>query len=103
MLIFLMIFASCIGCHQGKKDIPLSEKDLVRLLVDIHVTEAAIQDLYGPIKDSIGQLYYEQVFHRYNFDHNLFDSTMAILRRDPKYASIVYQRVMQEIDKKQRK
>ena len=97
----LVVFLLILGCSKGKKDLFLSEEDLVNMLVEVHVAEAAIQDLYGGIKDSVGQEYYHQIYERYDLSNEKFDSTMAILRRDPKFAGKIYGRVMKVIDEKQ--
>lgn len=90
-----------MGCQGSPKEMPVKGEELIDLLVDIHVAEAAIQDLYGQTKDSVGRVYYQQVFHMHEIDSAIFDTTMAVLRRNPDYASRVYQQVMRVIEEKQ--
>lgn len=94
-LFFIFFFASC-----GKSDpkIPIEEEKLVKLLADVHLAEAAMQDMYGETKDSTAHVYYQQIYHLHEVNHIIFDSSMAILRRNPSYASKVYGQVMKFLE-----
>lgn len=98
VMLFAVLFPAC---RKKANKIPMKESELVSLLIDVHVAEAAVQDLYGEAKDSVGQAYYEQIFQIHDIDQSLFDTTLAVLRRNPEYAGRVYQKVMQEIDRLQ--
>ena len=98
---FILAAALPVACRKERSKIPIKESELVNLLVDVHVAEAAVQDLYGETKDSVGQVYYHQIYQIHNIDQSLFDTTLAVLRRNPEYAGRVYQKVMQEIDRRQ--
>jgi hypothetical protein len=89
------------ACRKERSKITMTESELVNLLIDVHVAEAAVQDLYGETKDSVGRVYYEQIYQIHGIDQIVFDTTLAVLRRNPEYAGSVYQKVMQEIDRRQ--
>lgn len=93
--------ALLVACRKERNKIPMKESELVDLLIDVHVAEAAVQDLYGATKDSVGQAYYQQIYQMHDIDQNMFDTTLAVLRRNPEYAGRIYQKVMQEIDRRQ--
>ena len=99
--ILVLVTVLFVACGNKENKIPMKESELVDLLIDVHVAEAAVQDLYGATKDSVGQAYYGQIYQIYDIDQNIFDTTMAVLRRNPKYAGSVYQKVMKEIDRRQ--
>lgn len=105
MRFFIWMFVLAVGlllaCGREENKIPMQESELVNLLIDVHVAEAAAQDLYGEIKDSVGRAYYDQIYQIHDIDQAIFDTTLAVLRRNPEYASRVYQKVMDEIDRRQ--
>ena len=66
-----LVTVMAISCGKKKHDLPISEKDLVYMMVDVHVAEAAIQDLYGATRDSMGQVYYQQIWDTYDINNEL--------------------------------
>lgn len=89
------------GCGGDPEDLPVRGEELVDLLVDVHIAEAAMQDLYGTDKDSMAEVYYQQIFYLHEIDAPAFDTTMAVLRRNPDYTARVYRQVMAVLEQRE--
>ncbi len=92
-----IIFLSTFSCESEKR-LPIEEEKLVDILRDIHIAEAAMQNLIGVTKDSFGIIYYNQVLGLYGVERAVFDITMERLRKDPERLSVVYEKVIKELD-----
>lgn len=99
ILVWILLLLS-VSCRKRDKDLRIEEDKLVKVLVDIHVAEAAAQSLMGDTKDSMMFVYYRQVFHIHGIQQADFDSTMIILREDPVRLERIYAKVMDELNEK---
>ena len=71
---------------------------MVKVLADIHLAEAAMQNLYGTGKDTTSVSYYREIYAIHGINHALFDSSMSVMRHHPDYAVKVYRKVMAELE-----
>lgn len=86
----------------GKPDAPeFDEKQLISVLIDVHVAEAAAQNLRGRTKDSVLNVYYEQIFQVHGMDRAAFEATMESLREDPVRLEALYSEVMKEMERRE--
>ena len=82
----------------------IKEQDLIPVLVDIHIAEAAMQSItHKHLKDSIGDIYYNQIFEIHGVEKADFDQTMAILREDPYQLKSIYKTVLDTINARNQK
>jgi hypothetical protein len=94
LFISLLSFLSC----NDQAALPLEEDKVVDVIKDIHIAEAAMQNLLDITKDSMGNIYYQQIFTIHQVNKADFDSSMSILRRDPERLGIIYDRVLDELE-----
>jgi len=92
-----IILLSTFSCESETR-LPIEEEKLVDILRDIHIAEAAMQNLIGVTKDSFGIIYYNQVLGLYGVERAVFDTTMERLRKDPERLSVVYEKVIKQLD-----
>ncbi len=85
------------NCSQ-ERDLPIEEDKLVKVIRDIHIAESAMQNLIDLTKDSVGEIYYDQVFRIHQVSREDFDTSMAILRRDPEKMGLIYDRVLEDME-----
>ena len=97
------VLFSLFSC--GKSDLPLSirEEALIPILADVHLAEAALQNTYGAVKDSLSGLYYEQIFTIHGVSQADFEQTMSILREDPLRMERIYGRVLELLTEEEAK
>lgn len=97
------IFFMLAGCS-SEPALPLSKEKLVDVLMDVHVAEAALNQVpAGPRKDSLAELYYNQVAEIHGIHRENLDTSLAILQRNPGLMKAVYQEVLAEVEKKRLK
>ena len=71
------------------------------ILLDIHVAESAMNQLQiGPKKDSLANLYYDQIAEIHQVDRELMDTCLAIIQRNPEMMDRIYEKISEEVDKK---
>lgn len=92
---------SVFSCSQGRQTIPIDEDKLVEVLIDVHVAEAAVQTLRGATKDSMINLYYDQICEIHAVNREEFETSMEILRNDPKRLEELYAEIMTEMERQE--
>ncbi|MEY4905506.1 MAG: hypothetical protein RLZZ292_3321 [Bacteroidota bacterium] len=70
---------------------------MVNILLDIHVAEGAAGTLSGTVKDSISQIYYQQICDIYQISQDELHQNMEIMRNDPKLAFFLYNQVIDSL------
>jgi hypothetical protein len=104
-LLISFLIAVCISCSKPKAIIPegvLSEKEMIPVLVDIHIAQSAI-GLYDPedsVKYTMNDLlpYILKIHH---IEKIKYDSTISFYTRHPEIMQQMYDEVINEISKKQ--
>jgi hypothetical protein len=94
LLAGVLSFFSC----NNQAVLPVEEEKVIEVIRDIHIAEAAMQNLLDITKDSMGDIYYQQIFEIHGMNKADFDSSMIILRRDPERLGIIYDKVLQELE-----
>ncbi len=90
-----------LGCSRGEPQLEVKEDKLVDILIDVHIAEAAVQNLRGETHDRIINLYYEQIFGIHGVEREEFESTMAYLREKPDRMEAIYAEVMAEMERRE--
>lgn len=75
------------------------EEKMAKVLSDIHMAEAALQDV--PVKsdrDSVAQIYYQQVMKINDTDPDSFEQQLLDLRKDPKRLKKFYSKVIDQLN-----
>ena len=93
--LLLLLGVVCMTACTEKEMVPLiEEKIMVRLLADLHISEAATQNADVTLRDSFRQLYYEQIFKIHEIDQALFEKELTQLKKNPKKLSAYYDQVL---------
>ena len=93
----LLLFISSCGTEQSQ--LSISQDKLVEVLIDVHIAEAAAQTLRGATKDSVINAYYDQIFEIHGLNREEFETSMELLRTDPKRMEKLYAKVMEEMER----
>jgi hypothetical protein len=94
-------FLFLLACSK-KEELPVEENLLIETLIDIHLAESAMLHEIGSKKDSLATLYYDQVMQIHGMDRAVFDTCIAILRRNPALMQEIYAKVGKELEKKKK-
>ncbi|MCB0661509.1 MAG: DUF4296 domain-containing protein [Saprospiraceae bacterium] len=95
-----LLFLGLMACQKEEKvSLPYPDKKVVDILVDIHVAEAALQPLFGDIKDSTAQVYYQQIYEIHQINEDQLRELLQILKDHPKEMDRIYELVLEEISR----
>ena len=91
-----------IGCESKQTEpLPIAKDELIRLMFDVHVAEGALsQHPGGHSKDSLAEVYYDQVTKIHEISRADLDTCLVILQRNPELAKDIYEKVLEVMEKK---
>lgn len=98
---FILIFILSnvfLSCKQEEIEFQIPDEKMIKILTDLHISEAAILSLNQKTKDSISPVYYQQIFEIHGVTDSVFYSDLEKLRSDSKRLEKIYQEVIVEIE-----
>jgi len=99
--LFLFLFVIFLfACGPKPAVLPIEKERLIPVLVDVHIAEAAVQSLRKQEKDSVIQVYYEQIFEIHKISEDDFYASMEVLKQDAYQLEQIYEVVLEEVTKK---
>ena len=70
-------------------------------MTDAHIAESAVSGLpNGLKKDSVANLYYDQIAEIHKIDRETIDTCIAILQRNPELTSEIYGKMSEALEKR---
>ena len=93
----LFLFLSCQTKTEG---LELPEDKLVSALADAHIIEGALLSVIPSKKDSLRELYYQQIYEIHGISGQAFEHDVEFLKINPKMMDEVYEKVLKELDRK---
>jgi len=90
------------GCQPKSEPLVIPNDDLINALADIHIVEGALLSIRPVMKDSIRTLYYSQVYEIHGITAESFEHDVDVLKRNPKLMEKVYEKVMAELNKREK-
>lgn len=98
----LMIFLSTLSCSERQVEAPLPEKDIVKILADMYLIEAAITGKAREQADSIRHELQELLMEDYRLDSSDLVDMKIYLRKNPEISQELHDRARKRIDHLQR-
>ncbi len=92
---FFLLSFFLISCNKETEAFPIEEPELIKILADIHLAEAAFQNLSNSAKDTLAYQYYEQIYQIHEVEKEQVDSCIAILNRNPQLFFDTYKKVQE--------
>ncbi|MEM0994104.1 MAG: DUF4296 domain-containing protein [Bacteroidota bacterium] len=97
LMIGLFCFQACSTSPQIN-EMPLPLDKLVDVMTDAYVAEAAVQNFTVGIKDSITDLYYEQVFVIHEVSRADYEQSLDIVKYHPVVMDTIYSRMTRRLE-----
>lgn len=91
----LILLVACTNSNHSK--LPIKGEKLIEVLTDVYLAEAAMQTLTEHVKDSLGQIYYQQLFEIHQITKSDFDKTIQLMESDPVLLDKLYAKVQERI------
>lgn len=89
---FLLICAALTNCEE-KEELPIGKETLIPILRDVHTAEVALQQVGKVQRDSMTNVYFDQVFEIHGVHKDDFRKTIQIVRRNPELLQEIYAEV----------
>ena len=89
-----------LACEKPENHIIEQEK-MVNILVDVHLIEASLLGYSEEQKDTLTELYYNQIYEIHAVTENDFLEEMDYLKKNPEKLKELYEKVLEEIDKRE--
>jgi len=88
---------TALGCQQDEVNYVLEEEMMIKILVDMHIAEAAA--LQGDVsqRDSLRTIYYDQIFEIHEISKKTYEEDMELLKRDAKRLTNTYDKVIEQL------
>ncbi len=104
-LCFFVLFLFISGCGQPKTELPagvLTQKEMIPLLVDIHIAQAAT-GLYNAGDTSLFTMseYIPYILKIHHVESAVYDSSISFYTLHPEIMKEMYNEVISELSKKQ--
>lgn len=102
LIIFVLLLTGFISCDKLPIEKPenlISEKDMIEILVDIHIAEATFSHMrYDTlIKKSSSENFYYSVLEKYQVADSVFEKSFVFYASTPKQFEDLYQDVMNKL------
>ncbi|TSA35124.1 MAG: DUF4296 domain-containing protein [Porphyromonadaceae bacterium] len=103
LLLILLALSSCGNNRSGSQAGILSEKKMVELLVDTHLTDAILfaDNSRSDEKRDKALFYYPSLLEKHGITKTQMDSSVAWYMRNPAAYARVYEQVMKDLEKLQ--
>ena len=97
LVLFVLTIVLLNGCEKKAEPYDFSDKEIKTILADIHTSEAALQSVFGIRKDSLRQVYMNDIYVIHHTDSMKIVQLLNKLREDPEKLEIIYQQLLEEM------
>lgn len=97
LVLFVLTTVLLNGCEEKAEPYDFSDKEIKTILADIHTSEAALQSVFGKRKDSLRQVYMNDIYKIHRTDSLKIVRLLNKLREDPEKIETVYQQLLEEM------
>lgn len=101
LIMMLSIITSCTE-KKVEEPLPFEDEKIIDILIDIHISEAAMQTLGKVVRDSMKEEYMNQVAEIHEIERPQLEELLAELRNRPADLKRVYDGMLEEIEIKEK-
>ena len=87
-----------LGACRESPTLSLPEDQLIEVMTDMFLAEAAMQRLTKQIKDTISITYYDQIYEIHEVTREEYLANLRVLERNPKLAKQIYDKVLARVN-----
>lgn len=101
LLFVIFCCMNLLACNKDMAEMPIDRDKLIPILVDVHLAEAAMQEVPSEKRDSLGKAYYKKVFSIHKVTEADFNKSLFIIRQDPDELEAIYKEVIANLEKRE--
>ncbi len=96
-----LILFSLSSCQSSSSSFKLEETSVsLEALLDVHLAEAALKQARDNERDSLRVLYYQRIEALHGVKTDDLDEVFRKLKQDPKAVEKIYEKLLEELNKK---
>ncbi len=99
LLLVFIFLVKTTSCTKEETVYQLSDEKLTNIITDIHISESATQHLSLSFRDSMVQVYLDQILEIHEVSKDTFEPEYQKLKRDPKKLQLIYGKVIERLNK----
>ncbi len=97
--VFCLLAIWSLSTCNRENPLSVPPQKMIEVLVDVHVAEAALQNLSSDTKDSLMVVYYDQIYDIHGITATQFEQDMTYIKRHPKTMEKIYEKVLEQLNK----
>ncbi len=100
MIILTGVICLC-ACQEKdtlEPEVLLDDSTMVIIMTDAFILQSAFGQTYGPIKDSMSEVYTQQLFEKYGIDQDIYDENVSYRMSDPAKMDSIYSRILKRAE-----
>ena len=98
IVVFLFVNISCKKNQLIEPEVVFEDSLLVNILTDGYILNAAFNQTYGSIKDSIGDIYSQEILDRYQINRSLLEANIEWLYQDESRVDTIFQKMLDRLE-----
>jgi len=98
-----LLIASLPACQKTEYNYTLSEDQFRAILLDIHASEAMVKTYDVNSRDSVSQVFYQQILEIHEVEASIFEKDFLMLKRNPKKLEELYKQVEKDLEERKEK
>ena len=99
----LFLILQLSSCQSSQEDYKIEPQKMVEVIGDIHIAEVALQSVSVTLKDSMAEVYYDQVFEIHGVQSDDFYHDVNIIRGNSKELKTYYTKVLESLNQQEKK
>ena len=95
--LFILALLSSVGCKEEQAQLTIPRDKLINVLIDVHFSEAILQNTNQQEKDSLSAILYQQIYAIHGISETTLKENVNELRRHPAQMQTIYQSIVKKI------
>jgi Domain of unknown function (DUF4296) len=95
--LFILALLSSVGCKEEQAQLTIPKDKLINVLIDVHFSEAILQNTNQQEKDSLSAILYQQIYAIHGISETTLKENVNELRRHPAQMQTIYQSIVKKI------
>lgn len=101
-LALLFLLTQLLSCESSQEDYKIEPQKMVAVISDIHIAEVALQSVSVTLKDSLADVYYNQVFEIHGVNEEDFNHDINLIRSSSKALKSYYTKVLENLTQQEK-
>jgi len=97
LFIYILICGLSVACQKTEKT-QVDKDTMVKILADMHVSDAVLANVNPGIKDSVSKVYLDEILKIHNVKKTDFDKAIKYYESKPEILETMYEDVLKRLE-----